>query len=131
MQEDFIEFILSVPSCLLNQDYETRGEIKQELTEIRLRIHSNEIGKHNRQHVHVEFKKNDFVCSIDSKIQIIEPKNCSNSIAKKIERIVAYNLSKCRKEWNKCKTLVKFTDKEINFDKITFNYCDDGINVNI
>ena len=129
MKEEYIEFLLYCPSYYINQGYETRGQIKLELTELKARIHSNEIGRHNRPHVHVDFKNNGFVCSIDSKIQIIEPEHCPIGIAKRIEYVIAENLSKCRKEWNRCQTLIKFTENEINFNKIQFKHDNNGINV--
>ena len=110
-----------------NTCYETRGRVN--IDRLSAHINSNELTNHHRPHVHVKYEGVDYVCAIDNKIQIIHPKQYRIRIGHFICSIIAnsQNLSLCRKEWNRCKTLIKFKDEEINFKTLKTTLKEDFI----
>jgi len=119
---EYNEFILQCPEYLFS-DIETRGRVK--IVEFHAYINSNELNGHHIPHIHIILKNKNYVWSIDDKIHIIVPKKCPASISKPICSIIAKNLSICRKEWNRCRTLLKFSDEKINFKNINITRCED------
>ncbi len=111
------DFLLYIPKSLL-LGYEIRGRIEiEDKIPIRAKINSNEITGHHIPHVHITYRSKDFVCSINDKIQILEPKKYLESDGRIIRDTISIpdNLRKCRTEWNRCQTLIKFNDEQINF----------------
>ena len=112
-----IYYVSNIPTG--NMYYETRGKVDVECLSVH--INSNELTKHHRPHVHIKCEGINYVCSIDDTIQILEPQKYRTNIANFICSTIAniQNLSKCRTEWNRCKTLKKFKKEEIDFKSIT------------
>ena len=111
------DFFLFIPKSLL-LGYEIRGRIElEDKIPIYAKIHSNEITGHHIPHVHITYRNKNFVCSINDIIQILEPKKYLESDGRIIRDTISIpdNLRKCRTEWNRCKTQIKFNNEEINF----------------
>ena len=134
MTNDIIEFqIIYFPAIFINNEpVEQRGEIIR-WESFKAKVNSNEITGHNRPHVHIEFKNMNIVCTIDDVIEVIAPNNVKSSIKKYIVKMMAFpnNLKLARENWNKCRSLCKFTKQQLNLNKISIKYNDSKVYISI
>ena len=103
------------------QIYEQREQVVR-FESFKAWVNSDEMNKHNRPHLHIEFCNIEYVCSIDDVIEILEPENTRNSIKKYIINVVIKNLKTAREKWNKIISKYKFTDEQLSLKNYIVSY---------
>lgn|SRR5690554_1135370 len=72
-------------------------------------IYSNEMTGHNRPHVHAFYGQEEFVITIDDKLDIIHGNRNKIKLAKYIiDNLIRKDIQKFRKYWNEIKSNYKF-----------------------
>lgn len=118
LQKIIKEFNDAVDEALINDDGTIRLDEKQIFRNngIVLSVYSNEIGRHNRPHVNVEYKNRNYVFAIDGSCDLLGKTACENEITRYLsKKYVEPNLQICRKAWNGIKSNYKFIEKDGKF----------------
>ena len=121
---DNIFYIKYLPCAIINGEFvEQRGQVAR-FDSYKSWVNSNENSHHHRPHLHIEFQNKTYVCSIDNKIEIMEPQNVKGSIKNYIVNAVVSNLRLSREKWNSIISNYKFKDEELFLSSFNVDYID-------